>query len=148
MVIINYKFHYTQRKRGNMWQCWHTSSHICCHSRQYLWWERVTWCVWWWGGLLFSQLSIHHSFIPGDIQQLEGEGDRTREGDERSTRVWEVRQRQKKSKDKKKRRWLVMDDFRTIQILENRKTQRHAGPQNHPTALLWLLTTIKIWQWK
>lgn len=48
----------------------------------------------------FLQHPIYHSFVPADIQQLGAESDGTKEGDERSTSVWELRQRENKSKKK------------------------------------------------
>lgn len=81
-------------------------SHLLLQQTQYLQWERVRWCVVWWG-IIFTAFSS--SLIrSGDIQQLAGESDRTRKGDEWSTRGSGKRQRQK-SKDKKKRGWLVID---------------------------------------
>ena len=122
---MNNKFCRTKRDRGNKWQCWHTSavpadSAFCKCVRRCV-------CVCMlagWRGLLFSQLSIHHSFIPGDIQQFWW-----REWQDKRGR-WEKCGRWDKINAQKKRRWLV--DFHTTQIPENRKTRWHVcTPQSY-----------------
>lgn len=81
MVIINYKFHYTQREGGicDSAGIHPVTSAATADTVPSVRESKVVCVVWW--GIIFTAFSS--SLIrSGDIQQLAGESDRTRKGDE------------------------------------------------------------------